>query len=282
MTKLFIPELDLSEFDGETTSLNESDVLEYKENMSDGICRNIQEAICALLNREGGHIIVGIKNDLSIIGVNKDLYDKFLINCVDNIYHQCIIISGIDNKVLKPHLIKPFLHKNKSGKYLCIIKIYTEIEPKNSIDQNYDDFVHNYNSKHYKLKTGESFYRLNASNIKRKYQQRFYTSSEVESLKKSIVESQKLKHEKRYQKKCSVLSKLDADFSELEVEKQIIEIQKQKLAKENETIYMTMNRIMRLKNLDNQIISGEFIDRDEIISEKIEEKSFLCSFLKCM
>ena len=39
--------------------------------------KDVFESICAFLNRNGGHLLLGVKNDLTIEGVLEDSIDRY-------------------------------------------------------------------------------------------------------------------------------------------------------------------------------------------------------------
>lgn len=43
--------------------------IEFKES-KDNLARSVYESICAMLNRRGGHVVLGVKNDGTVIGIN--------------------------------------------------------------------------------------------------------------------------------------------------------------------------------------------------------------------
>ena len=62
-----------------------------------GLTSNLFETICAMLNRNGGHIFLGIKDDGEIVGIDGDNIRLFrkefadLCNNSQKILHQCIL-----------------------------------------------------------------------------------------------------------------------------------------------------------------------------------------------
>lgn len=49
----------------------ESVEVEFKESAT-SLARSVFETICAFLNRKGGHILLGVKDNGEIVGVNED------------------------------------------------------------------------------------------------------------------------------------------------------------------------------------------------------------------
>lgn len=206
------PNLDLNLFDGAVSLLKENEYIEYKRNMSEGISKNIHESICAFLNRNGGYIIVGIDDNLEIVGVDTNLSDKFINNTIDSIYSQGIIIYG-EGIIMDPFLITFKEHTTLSGKNIFIIDVRTDLEEINS----------GYRST-YRLKSGDSFFRLNASNYKILATTRLFLFKEVESIKLQRIKEDYKKLEEKYEKNIENFKKLNRDYSELEVEKEKLQI----------------------------------------------------------
>ncbi len=87
----------------------ESITLEFKS-AEKGLPENIFQTVCAFLNREGGDIILGVKDDGTVSGINKDSLPK-----------MCNDISAASNN---PQTLNPV--------FLLIPKIY-EINGKSII-----------------------------------------------------------------------------------------------------------------------------------------------------
>jgi len=45
--------------------------IEFKKSTTD-ITKDVYETVCAFSNREGGHILVGVKDDGTVIGVDRN------------------------------------------------------------------------------------------------------------------------------------------------------------------------------------------------------------------
>ena len=59
----------------ELIKCGEGTTIEYKEAKKSIPC-NLFETICSMLNRNGGHIFLGVKDDLEITGIYKDYIKK--------------------------------------------------------------------------------------------------------------------------------------------------------------------------------------------------------------
>lgn len=202
-------------FDGDKTNVFESNFVEYKQNMSDGISRNIHETICAFLNRNGGYIIIGVADDLTIKGINTEFYDRFISNTIDAIYNQGMIVHGEPGTIIDPFLISHYTHMTKSKKLLLIIKVTSDL-PEISKD---------YRS-HYRIKTGWSFFRLNCSNLKTKNSNRLYLFNEVSSFKVVELQNKNKKLEEKNEKLKHQCVLMGREISNLQVEKEILEREK--------------------------------------------------------
>lgn len=55
--------------------IGEGVITEFKE-ANNGLLKSSFETICAFLNRNGGHIFLGVNDDGKIIGVNRDNVKK--------------------------------------------------------------------------------------------------------------------------------------------------------------------------------------------------------------
>lgn len=208
------PNLDYKLFDNEYAMINENDYIEYKENMSDGISKNIHDTICAFLNRNGGYIIVGVADNLEIIGIDMKNYDRFLNNTIDTIYHQGLIICEKQN-IIEPHLISVNLYTNINNKKLLIINVNTDL----------DKYTNGCRSS-YKLKSGESFFRLNVSNFKNSQCKKLYRYNEIESLEMSKMNLKIERLQEKYEDSILNVKQINRDYSDIEVENEIL---KQKL-----------------------------------------------------
>lgn len=135
-----------------TSALPESDVLEYKEQLHNYCFHKYLETICAFMNGNGhgGYLIFGIKDNLTMPGLNTNKsYDNMILK-FDSIIHQQLIY-GIDeddnNIAIKNSNINIQFVTNKQTKMFLVIEIT------------------NMNQRIlYQLRDGSIFYRLSASN----------------------------------------------------------------------------------------------------------------------
>lgn len=149
-----------SDFDGIEFKHHESDTIELKQSINNNGFNKYRETLCAFLNTKGGHLIFGIKNDLTIVGVSlqNTQIDKFV--CMfDQIISGGLIMcwNVLDpNRVISkisPDSIKTKIIVNSQNKKFIIVTA----EPSRYTK--------------YKLTDGSIFYRLNASNYYEKTEQ---------------------------------------------------------------------------------------------------------------
>src|SRR6056297_2573736 len=65
-------------------SSGESITVEFKESKKK-LNRNLYESVCSLLNRYGGHLFLGVKDEGDIVGVDKDSVEKLKMNFATSI-----------------------------------------------------------------------------------------------------------------------------------------------------------------------------------------------------
>ncbi len=68
------------------TRKGEDTRIEYKT-CTEEISESLYESVCSLLNHSGGQILVGVKNDGTILGVNPDKIEQLrtdIVNCINN------------------------------------------------------------------------------------------------------------------------------------------------------------------------------------------------------
>lgn len=69
------------------THKGEGSQIEYKTCTED-ISESLYESVCSFLNHNGGQILVGVKDDGTIVGVNPDKAERLKANIVNNINNQ--------------------------------------------------------------------------------------------------------------------------------------------------------------------------------------------------
>lgn len=135
-----------------TQAIPESDILEYKIQIHNHCMGKYIETICAFMNgtKKGGYLIFGVSDQLQIKGLNqKTNYDTYLLR-FDNIIHQNLMY-GIDSSgnmiSMNNTNLKIDYHYNDKKQLFIIVDITN-----NNVDITY------------RLRSGNIYYRLNASN----------------------------------------------------------------------------------------------------------------------
>jgi predicted HTH transcriptional regulator len=136
---------------------------EFKENNPDH--KKINETICAMLNAKGGYIIIGITDERAVLGLTAKRIDELL--CIaDNIHQMALILTHDDARISLDSVKAEML--TLANKNIVRITVQPEAGLK------------------YKMKTGEVFVRLAASN----YQMtdlRVYPQREVDQIVRDQV-----------------------------------------------------------------------------------------------
>lgn len=139
----------LDKFNGTKFEYPESTGFEYKKSIIKLCYSKYVETICAMLNVDGGYMIFGICDDLSLEGlvINSKFYDEFL-RFIDGLYEQGIV-ECVNDKASKLSIGSLTVTNitNSNNKKFVIIKIL------------------NKSGRVYKLINGKTYYRLNASNF---------------------------------------------------------------------------------------------------------------------
>ncbi len=134
----------------------ESNVIEYKVNIHSNMMDKYIETICAFLNSNGGTIIFGVDDSLKPIGLKHKTFDKLLLQ-FDNIIHQNLIygLDSNDNQhQINKNNIDVHIIKNNLNQVFIVVDV-------NIIKLDIT----------YRLKNGNVFYRLHASNYLNKIEQ---------------------------------------------------------------------------------------------------------------
>ena len=71
----------------ELISQGEGITVEFKKSTTD-ITKDVYDTVCSFSNREGGHIFLGVKDNGTIIGVNKDCVEQMKKNFVATINNE--------------------------------------------------------------------------------------------------------------------------------------------------------------------------------------------------
>jgi len=125
--------------------------LEFKKTFHVNQHAKYRETICAFLNTNGGHIIYGILDNCIINGCTLPEIEKDgILLFVDSIYN---ILKTTNGENIPKHKIKVYFEEIAKDVYIIIISCYRS---KDDIEQ-------------YQFLRGESWIRMNASNMKTKY-----------------------------------------------------------------------------------------------------------------
>lgn len=134
----------------------ESDVLEYKIQIHNHCMGKYTETICSFMNgtKQGGYLIFGVSDQLDIKGINPNKnYDNYLLK-FDNIIHQNLIygIDSTGNMISMNNTnLKVEYYQNDKKQLFMIVDITNTM-----LDITY------------RLRNGNIYYRLNASNYLKK------------------------------------------------------------------------------------------------------------------
>ena len=188
-----------------------------------------RETLCAFLNTNGGHMIFGILDNCIINGcsLNEGEKDRILL-FADSIYN---ILKKTNGEPIHPNSLKVYFEEIAKNIYIIIISCYRD---------NTNDLL-------YQFIGGDSWIRMNASNMKTKYG-KLYTLQDVFNIKQKMHEKQleltnKLKKEYRVCEDITIL-----EISDIFYKKEIKE--KELFVKNNVTsffdsiIFSTINKLI--------------------------------------
>ena len=139
--------------------------LEFKKSFHINQHSKYRETICAFLNTNSGIIIYGIDDNCQILGCylsDKEKDDILLF--VDNLHNILKTTTGVN---INPESIKVDFEKIAKNLYIIIIKCYK-----------YDDIK-------YQFINGDSWIRMNASNMK-VIQDKLYLKEHINNIKKKL------------------------------------------------------------------------------------------------
>lgn len=92
-------------------SAKERTHVEFKEARNE-LPRNLFETVCAFLNREGGVILLGVKNDGTVIGVDPVAADKLMTDIVT--------LSNNPQKLDPPFILSPRILHYRSAVVILV------------------------------------------------------------------------------------------------------------------------------------------------------------------
>lgn len=158
--KLLLPRYLLND----TYPYPESSQLEFKKSFHVNQTSKYRETICAFLNTEGGHIIYGILDNCVINGCTlTELEKDTILLFVDGIY---TILKNTDGGNIPKDAIKVYFEEIAKNMYIVIISCYK---------------LNNTNEQ-YQFLGGDSWIRMNASNMKMNVG-KLYTVQDVSTIK---------------------------------------------------------------------------------------------------
>lgn len=188
-----------------TFPLFEGNWLELKESIQQ--IPKIRETICAFLNGMGGYIVVGVKDNRQIVGIDLAKHLDVLKRCVDDTFHQKIIMKE-DGTLLAPGTVTADTVPSANGKDIIIVKVVPEKNTSYVIG-------------------GEKIVRLNASNYRvtqEKYLSESLVKQKIDSEIGSIFTSLEKKYKsendrmkakiKKIQEECEVFAGVAKDATE--------------------------------------------------------------------
>lgn len=196
---------------------------EYKECLKISFRDKILSTICAFLNSGGGYLILGVRDNLDICGIDptpKEL-DCFLLK-IDQIIHHSQIVT-CENENIPFDTINTRVIRLPTNRSLVIIKVNKIINAS------------------YKLSDGSVYYRLNCSNYKIS-SSKVYNQSQMWALiekERNDVQSQHIEFLNALREKLQIEHE---KYIELLKQKQTLEEENRKLrellyAKKEETLY---------------------------------------------
>jgi predicted HTH transcriptional regulator len=196
----------------DTYPFPESTQLEFKKTFHVNQHAKYRETICAFLNTNGGHIIFGVMDNCLIIGNTLSDNEKdHILLFIDATY--TILKTSMGDTMTKDK-IKVHFEEIAKSIYIVIISCYK-----------------NNDNNHYQFLAGDSWIRMNASNMKTNYG-KLYSVHDV-----SII---KLKFHKRFEES---IKKIKKEYSSCEKDTivTVSNIFENKFKKEKELLISTKN-----------------------------------------
>lgn len=102
--------------------------LEFKE-AATALPSNLFETVCAMLNRDGGDILLGVRDDSSITGVNKEAIESIVTNLIN--------LSNNNQKLDPAFILHPQLYQLK-GKSIIHIQVPSSSQMHKTVGAVYD------------------------------------------------------------------------------------------------------------------------------------------------
>jgi len=229
------------------------------------VCMNkdkLHETICALLNSKGGYIVIGVRDDGFISGVDRKVVD-FMSLMVDDIHHRRIIIRNNDTPLLF-HNIKaePIIFSNKT-----LVKIVVQPDE----------------GELYRLKSGDIFIRLSASNYHLSTFDGCLSKSEAENYAKQVAANMLL--EATTKMKRDMTNRYIAISKDAKNQLLSLEEERNRLKKEREA-FEAQNKILgeHIESLRGLLFSKILREKEQMeeVYAPPPPPSTLCSFLSSL
>lgn len=92
-------------------SKGEGHTIEFKKSTTD-ITKDVYESICAFSNRDGGYILMGVKDNGDILGINPD--------CIEKMKKDFVTAINNTNKMFPPLFLTLVEYEIQGRKILCV------------------------------------------------------------------------------------------------------------------------------------------------------------------
>lgn len=109
-TKLEGSKLDIKEL-LQIIGKGECHTIEFKKSTTD-ITKDVYESICAFSNRDGGHVLLGVKDNGEILGIEP--------GCIEKIKRDFVVSINNANKMYPPLFLMPVEYEIQGKKILYI------------------------------------------------------------------------------------------------------------------------------------------------------------------
>ena len=194
--------------------------------------RKYLKTLCAFLNRDGGFLVIGVHDNNTIIGISAKECDMFLSQYIDCIVGASLIVTS-DNQRIHPDSIKAMCIPVPNDKIVLVVKA----TPFPNIT--------------YKLKTGEVYIRVNASN-QSFGEVRYYTQNDVDTIINNMdmnLAQQMLALKKTYAKTAhDLVTSFKAEQAQLILERAQLLREREQFAREREQVTrMLFDKILKEK-----------------------------------
>lgn len=265
----------------EELPLNLKEIINNGENISvefkaaeHGLPKNLFDTICAMLNRCGGHIFLGVSDNGQILGIEKNIIKKIKKDFSNNCHNSTIITPTI-------HLeLEEYKVDNKTIMYLYIYESSDVHRSKNKIfDRNVDgdyDITSNTNL------VSELYIRKN----KTYFENTIYPYATLDDLNKEVINKVRKRilyrnsdHPWGNMNDLELLKSAGLYDRDLQTGKEGINLAGILLFGKDETIYSALshyktNALLKVENVDR------YDDREDIRTNLIDSYEILMDFVK--